>query len=381
MTIRDLVRPVIRGPARSILERRGGGFSPRALWPLSTTAGMWLDQSDSGTVFQDSTATTVGVIDSPVGYRIDKRLDVASGTEIIPTSADQTGSSDTGYWTKDAGVTVSSGFNWPNLADGRQLYRPLALTAGVLYRVTWTISSLSAGGMRIYAGGNTGPVRSAAGTYTEYIVCGTTNTTLSTFNVGTTTATVSSISWKPVAGNHVLQATTAARPTWKSVSAIVSDLMDGTDDGYSVPVFAAGTLTSDMDCFIAIKRNALTQTVVVSEIPSSGTRFYGTMINGSAGLAASGVGTLWSYFVDGVQIGGVNTTTAGQLHTAIGSGTWHVMEVRNLNLVAWTQFTLGLYAAFMLNADIGGVILCPAQSADNRNKTRKWLGAKVGLSL
>jgi hypothetical protein len=135
-----------------------------------------------------------------------------------------------------------------------------------------------------------------------------------------------------------------------------------------------------MDLFCAIKRGSTANMVLASNGVANAS-FIGKMIAADGTSSMAGVGTAWSVFVDGVQVGGTNSVTCGQLNTALGSGSYHVLEVRDLDLSAWTQFTIGLYTSFMLGADIGGVILPPAQSTANRAALRKWLGARVGLSL
>lgn len=182
--------------------------------------------------------------------------------------------------------------------------------------------------------------------------------------------------------NHVLQAGASARPEFDIISGISSDFFDPTDDGYSTAAFAAGTLTATMDLFVTIKRAATAQNVVFSQAPADGTRFGGLASSGVAtsGSAVSNGGAAWTLFVNGVQIAGTGTASGADLNTALGSGSYKVMEFRDLNLALWTQFTLGLYTGFMLNADIAQVVLCESQPA-LRNNLRTHCGAKGGLSL
>lgn len=89
------------------------------------------------------------------------------GSELITPEANRDFSSDTGYWTKEAGVTISGGTaNWSATANS-DLYRLNVLTVGKWYRITWTISSYTSGNFRLSVGGTTGAFRTAAGTYTE----------------------------------------------------------------------------------------------------------------------------------------------------------------------------------------------------------------------
>ena len=77
-------------------------------------------------------------------------------------------------WTKGTGWTVGSGVA---SCDGSQtdvsdLEQNQALTAGQAYTVTFTVSNRSAGTVTPRLGGTSGTARSANGTYTEVIVCG-----------------------------------------------------------------------------------------------------------------------------------------------------------------------------------------------------------------
>lgn len=226
-----------------------------ALWPTGTEAGMWLDQSDASTAFQDSAGTTAGAIDSPVGKRVSK-----------------------------------------------------------------------------------------AGNLSE-----------------------------------VLQATATARPVWKQASGIYSDLFDGTDDGYATATFAAGTLTANMDLFVSIKRATNTGLVLASDKPGgSSPNFFLGSINPSAGTSAFGIGASFTNWVNGSSV----PDDRVQLNAAIPAGAWKVFEVHNANLAAAVAFGISLYgSSLFLNGDIGGLILCPAQSDANRAIVRRELGRKVGLSL
>lgn len=179
-------------------------------------------------------------------------------------------------------------------------------------------------------------------------------------------------------GNHVTQATGSARPEYDVIGGISSDFLDGVDDGYATAIFAAGTLTADMDYFVAIKRSSAAKGIL-STIPAT-TAFFGCFESGSAVAAASNVGTP-THFVNGVAVPGGAATTRLQLDAALPNGTWVVLEIRNLDLSAWGNFQHSLFPGYPVAADIGQIILCPAQSAANRSNLRRYCGAKVGLSL
>lgn len=97
--------------------------------------------------------------------------------------------SDTG-WTKDANVTISGGV--ASLATAgvvTALSQSQTFTAGATYRITFTISGYSAGGIRPRLTGGTsvsGTTRTANGTYTEVLTAVSGN---NTFGIGTNGAT------------------------------------------------------------------------------------------------------------------------------------------------------------------------------------------------
>lgn len=201
-------------------------------------------------------------------------------------------------------------------------------------------------------------------------------------SAGTTAGAIDSPVGKRVskAGNlsAVLQATATARPVWKSVSGIYSDLFDGTDDGYGTATFAAGTLTNNMDCFIAVNYATTAPQILLGQAAGDGTTFVGARQVANSASTALGVGTGFSIFVNGVAVADNRDT----LSSALGSAQWCVLEYRNLNLSAWVGVCVGLpVSAQKLNANEGGLILCPAQSDATRAIVRRELGRKVGLSL
>ena len=178
-------------------------------------------------------------------------------------------------------------------------------------------------------------------------------------------------------GNHALQATSAARSIYNSTSGVQYLTFDGVDDGLST---GAITLGADMDCFIAFRRNSSTPMIIFTRVPGGGD-YFGTIVDGDGNGNSSGVG-FPTYAVNGVDVnGGAISATRGQIAAAIPVGAWVVLEVRNLDLSIWPQFCTSTYPSFEFNGDIGGIILCPAQTNVNREKIRTYLGAKVGLTL
>jgi len=158
---------------------------------------------------------------------------------------------------------------------------------------------------------------------------------------------------------------------------------DGTDDGMATASFAAGTLTSAMDCLIAVRRDAGGNAVAgLYNGVSDATKVFGIAESGSSsGCVGSGAGTP-TVWVDGVQLTGGTSVTRDTLNTALTVGDWHILELRGLDLSTWTAVGRGLYTGALLNGAFGGTLLFPSStSTANRDAARTWLGAKVGLTL
>ena len=198
-------------------------------------------------------------------------------------------------------------------------------------------------------------------------------------------------------GNHLLQATSTARPllsaydgqtlgpgdTYPSTGFPVYQKYDGTDDGMATASFAAGTLTSDMDCMIAVRRDSGANAVCgLYESVSDANKVFGIAESGSgSGCVGSGAGTP-TVWVDGAQLTGGTAVTRGTLHTALSAGDWHILELRGLDLSTWTAAGSGLYTSYVLNGAQGGILLFPSSTPTaDRDAARTWLGAKVGLTL
>lgn len=393
MLVRPVIRTLVRTPARGATVRGRGGIDLRALlWPTGTEAGMWLDPSDASTVFQDSTGTTPGAIESPVGLQLDKRFGLALGSELI-TNGD--GSTTTG-WTGGTNTTISTSGGYIKglaTANGGCWFGQNIGAVSVGQRIKITFDAGNDGTslapfMRVGTVNGTGDINA-----TDTAAFGSHSVT---FNVTSASAScwvwffatsplsgqyilIRNISTKVVQGSHVLQATVTARPTWKLASGIYSDLFDGTDDGYATAAFAAGTLTANMDLFVSIKRTTNTGLVLASDKPGgSSPNFFLGSINPSAGTSAFGIGASFTNWVNGASV----PDDRVQLNAAIPAGAWKVFEVHNANLAAAVAFGISLYgSSLFLNGDIGGLILCPAQSDATRAIVRRELGRKVGLSL
>ena len=184
-------------------------WSPKAFF-VNNEQGAWYDPSDLTTLFQDSAGTTpVTAVEQPVGLMLDKSKGLVLGPQLV-TNGDF--ATDT-WWSKGPGCTISGGVGVASsAANGSGWYRTSFLTVGKYYEVTFTVVTMDAGGIRNNLGTATGVTRTAPGTYTERIACGSTNIAYTLETVGTTTATVDNVSIKEVTGNHAFQSTSANRP-------------------------------------------------------------------------------------------------------------------------------------------------------------------------
>lgn len=176
----------------------------------------------------------------------------------------------------------------------------------------------------------------------------------------------------------VVQATSAARPTFFIAGGFNYDSLDGVDDSYSTSAFSAGTLTSNMDFFMAVSRNN-TQCMLAYNTAGSGTQYIGVCSEAGSSQSSVGAGTTLAYNINGTSAG--TNLTEAQFNTALPKS-WAVVQITGVDLSDWTAFATGLYSSsYPLEAGVAGIIICPAQTDAKRAQIRRWLGAKVGLSL
>jgi len=116
-----------------------------------------------------------------------------SQTELIFAASgnanNNTFTSDTGWWNKEAGWTIADGVAHFNGISNRALYKPATVNTVyfVNYRVVYTVKNYSSGGVRVRLGATTyGITRTANGIYSEDLYFGATgNNTIYFLSVGT----------------------------------------------------------------------------------------------------------------------------------------------------------------------------------------------------
>lgn len=371
------------------LNMGGGGFSPLSFFAAGEQ-GAWYDSSDFSTMFQDRAGTTpVTAVGQPVGMLLDKHTGLAESAELITVAADRDFSSDTGFWSKDAGVTISGGAaNWAATAAVFQLFRTLFLTAGKVYDVTYSVTSYTQGGIKL-GNGLSGTTRSAVGTYTERL-CATTGT-LAWASVGaSTTLSIDNVSVKEVTGNHLTQSTTTQRPLLQQDAGnFYEQTIDGVDDN-EVTVSGGGGTTGFLFCAaVQPSSTGIVRTLWSDTGTNTG---YRVRLNAANQLElAAGNGTAY--------------TTATSTDT-LASGTsyvvtaWHdganlKVQVNNGSVVsaAFVTATAGT-ASFTIGKDNGAASsfyagkLYPViyiqnfvSTAQKLASTKTYVGSKAGLSL
>ena len=392
------------GKLGAIGKAISAAWSPLALWPDGIDSpGMWIDPSLLTASFNDSAGTTPvstpgTVADSanPVGLALDIRGGLAAGAVVFTENF-----ASAGLWSLGTGATISGGSlnlsSTPN-QTGAFLLNPPGMSAGKYYEITFEITSISSGAVSVsygYSPGLSNP-KTSAGIYT--VQCFSADTYIRVYAVGTTTtAVIDNISIREIPGNHMLQATSAARPlesaydgqtlgpgnTYDATGYPVFQLYDGVDDGMATASFAAGTLINGMDCMIAVRRDSGANCVAgLYNGIADATKFFGMAESASgSGCVGSGAGTP-TVWVDNAQLTGGTAVTRGTLHTALTVGDYHILEFRGLDLSTWTAAGFGLYTSYVFPGARGDIMLFPSTaSTEDKDAARQYLADYYGVTL
>lgn len=154
---------------------------------------------------------------------------------------------------------------------------------------------------------------------------------------------------------------------------------DGVDDALASATLTAGTLGSNVDAFMVVRRDTAGNVTLGYPTPGA-TTFFGMAESGSGSVCHASVGTP-TVWVNGVQLAGGTSVTRGTLHTALTVGDWHVVEFRNLDLSAWTQIGEGGHTGYLINGAMGERLIADAMPDATRAKVRTYLGKTVGKVL
>ena len=423
----------------------GSLWNERALWPQGASSpGLWIDPSYVASCFQDSAGTTslsaIGtVLDSanPVGLILDRK---AGATTLAGPGIHLQQATSAARPVASARVnllTYSEDFtnaNWNKtncvLSVGAAGENTLTVTATAFTRVSQTVvaatasrtlqielraGSITSGAVGQYSvelgwgSSSTGVIVSGPGAISNIIgalfqVTGLSTTEKTkiviTRNDCGTTDTFAILypndSYSAPAGGtlHVsypqINLGSTALPYQRVGAASDYDTsgfpvfakLDGVDDSLASATFAAGTLTSSMDCLIAVRRDSVTSAVCgLYNAVADATKYFG-MAESASSAAAVGTGagtpTIW---VDGTQLTGGTAVTRGTLHTALTVGSWHILELRGLDLSTWTATGIGNYTGYVLNGTNGAIQLFASGQDANRDKARARMAAYFGVTL
>ena len=175
-------------------------------FPSSLTSGQKIVEDYQGTLV----TVPAGTPGMP-GLRL--ATTVAEGAQLGPELITNGGFDGATGWTLNGSVTIADGVGSFNAAaSGQNIQWTSGIpTAGRRYQITYEVTEISAGAVRVFVGAD-GTNRSSAGVYTEEISAD--NISLYVRAVGTTTAKIDNISTREVI------------PTWKF------------DDGAGTPLFS-----------------------------------------------------------------------------------------------------------------------------------------------
>lgn len=384
------------------LRRKLGVEFWKSLW-AGNKPGLWWEPGLNGTVFQDSAGATAGVLSAPTGRILDKSGRSNHGLQATaaarPTLGNRkvnmlTGTTDLGGtpWAR-ANVTHASGVltctntgfsfhrQYVTVVPGTQYTFSFKAKRGTATDVLYSVYD-DPNARDIVAPTSYDAQLNLATFVTVKVTfvapAGCTNlavyTTRNTPSLGTVSVKEPQMELGANATNY--QAI-AVDGSFNAGTVPFGLAFDGADDALSTATFAAGTLGSDMDCFIAVKRNSAAPGVVAWGDTSA--KLIGYFEGGGNGLAVQGAGSGSSIYVNGSLVGGA-ATNGSQLHAAVPVGGWFILEVRNLNLSVWTAFKLSGLGGYPINGSIGQVILLPAQTAPNRQRIRDTLMTAYGLA-
>jgi hypothetical protein len=164
-----------------------------------------------GWIFQDSAGATVAAsAGDPVGLILDTSkggLDQL-GSDLVSNG---TFASDT-VWTKGANWTIGSGVATKTGGAANNLTQTISSTAGQWYRITMDVTR-TAGTLTVSLG-TSGTTRaiSADGSYTFFILAGSSTQTLALAGDSSFAGTVDNVTARLVPGNHAYQTTSGSRP-------------------------------------------------------------------------------------------------------------------------------------------------------------------------
>lgn len=166
---------------------------------------------DPADVYSSTALATAG---TGVAAILDKKTTAASfGTELLTNGNFSQGS--TG-WTLGSGWSIASNTATANIGVGVNLDRQLTTTLGKTYCITYTISTVTSGNIRVRLTGTSninGLIRGSAGTYTEFLYATSSNSIFRLSEGGSGfVGSITNVSVKEVSNNTTLQSSTSLQP-------------------------------------------------------------------------------------------------------------------------------------------------------------------------
>jgi len=246
-------------------------------------------------------------------------------------------------WTKGGGWTITGGLAVRSPAgSGSILSQPIALVAGRLYRVEYTVSAYSAASVQVqFSGGSdvNGATRSANGTYVEYLTAVGGNNTLG-FVCG---AAAASLSIDNVSVREVVGGWNVAPDGTSTADTLLDTAVSNIHYAYQAATPAIAANTSYTVSVFAKASTLGFVTVGVSDI-SSGSLYAVAVFNLSNGTLATSGAAGTGYAVSGTAI------------TSVGNG-WYrcAVTVTTGSSVAFARAIVGINKTGVISATAGGL--------------------------
>jgi hypothetical protein len=322
--------------------------------------------------YQTTTGSKPILRGTPVGSNLVTNGDFASGTG----------------WTLNGAVSVSGGKgNYTAATAGNNLQwtgngGASGLVIGRVYRVQFTIDSISAGALRSFAGAG-GVTRTTAGTYVDYITAATTELYIGVVGGTATTAVIDGIIVHDV--------------TADAVTAPYGLQYDGIDD-FLTTASVDFTATDKMAVVMGVRKLSDASTAVVVELSATsdgtagafalvapfGGNSYGYQQRGSAAIATTStggfpapdlavIGTTGDIAGDAMRLRRNGTQIAQNIVSDQGTGNF-------VNAALFFGRRNG--ASLPYNGlDFGGVCIGKTLTATQLANVEKWVAIRTGVSL
>jgi len=287
----------------------------RVIVPHQGTSGT-LAKFSGGTTFinsiiseSGSVATVTGTLGAQ-GFVYNEAL----GAELVTNGDFATGTADgwtTTDWTVNAGVDVQH-----NTGNVTALFptTPLSVIAGTLYKVTYTVSSRTAGNVQASLGGTTGAIRATNATFSDYLLATTTANLAITPITSTFDGHIDDVSVKAVSNPTVQGNGTPIVFSSNVTSGPAFAVMRGTGQLFYIDQATGNIRIGD--------ESAGNVSIIVNQRTGSGAGRTLTISAGAAltGNAAGGSGSYGGGHGSGTSAGGAATLQGGTGGTGGGTG-------------------------------------------------------------